>query len=81
MVRLLSKIGAGRSPEEHRTSADMLYVLYQAPMGPQLFYEKPAILRRLRRHPLPKEGGYGSLSCTTGDTNANPVTKFSSRYQ
>ena len=32
------------------------------------------ILRRLRRHPLPKEGGSGSSACTTGVTNVNPVT-------
>ena len=32
------------------------------------------ILRRLRRHLLPKEGGYSTSSCTTGDTKAWPVT-------
>ena len=32
------------------------------------------ILRRLRSHPLPKEGGSGSPSCSTGDTRGNPVT-------
>jgi hypothetical protein len=32
------------------------------------------ILRRLRRHPLPKEGGFSSSSCSTCETKASPVT-------
>ena len=45
-------------------------------IGPNLFSERPdaPILRRLRRHLLPKEGGYGTSSCGTGDTNVNSVT-------
>ena len=45
-------------------------------IGLNLFSERPdaPILRRLRRHLLPKEGGYGTSSCGTGDTNVNSVT-------
>ena len=45
-------------------------------IGPNLFSERTdaPILRRLRRHPLPEEGGFVSLSCSTGDTKASPVT-------
>ena len=32
------------------------------------------IFRRLRRHPLPGEGGFCSSLCTTCDTEVNPVT-------
>ena len=55
-------------------SQEILYVSHQAPAGPRLFYEKPAILRRLRRHLLPKEGGSGTSSCSTEDTKGIPVT-------
>ena len=34
-------------------SQEILYVSHQAPAGPRLFYEKPAILRRLRCHLRP----------------------------
>ena len=52
--------GAGRSPEDRSEN------LRKRPDAP--------ILRRLRRHPLPVEGGFCSTSCSTGDTKASPVT-------
>ena len=45
-------------------------------IGPNYFSKRTdaPILRRLWRHLRPMEGGYGSPSCSTGDTKPNPVT-------
>ena len=52
--------GAGRSPEDR-----------------SVFFQKRTdapILRCLRHHPLPVEGGSVSSSCSTSNTKPNPVT-------
>ena len=60
-VRLLPKEGAGRSPEDRSENLRRdLTPLSSVACGDT---------------PLPKEGGYGSPSSTTGDTKVNPVTQ------
>ena len=49
-------------------------LLTLGPGGASDFLRKSAIIRRLRRHLLPKEEGFGTSSCSTGDTKGNPVT-------
>ena len=71
--RLLAQKGAGRSPEEHRILGRLLFFKI-GPCGASDFLRKSAIIRRLRRHLLPKEEGLGTSSCSTSDTKPNPVT-------
>jgi hypothetical protein len=48
---------------------------YHHPLNPlNLFSNDAPILRRLRRHPLPEEGGFCSSPRSTGNTEVNPVT-------
>ena len=49
-------------------------LLTLGPGGASDFLRKSAIIRRLRRHLLPKEEGLGTSSCSTSDTKPNPVT-------
>ena len=63
-----------RAEDRSEYMQEHVYFTNQAPAGPRIFYENPAIIRRLRRHLLPEEEGSGSSSCSSGDTNVNPVT-------
>ena len=63
-----------RAEDRSEYMQEHVYLTNQAPAGPRIFYENPAIIRRLRRHLLPEEEGSGSSSCSSGDTNVNPVT-------
>ena len=49
-------------------------LLTLGPGGASDFLRKSAIIRRLRRHLLPKDEGLGTSSCSTSDTKPNPVT-------
>ena len=49
-------------------------LLTLGPGGASDFLRKSAIIRRLRRHLLPKEEGLGTSSCSSGDTKGNSVT-------
>ena len=80
-IRLLPLEGAPRSSEDRPLRSKgaanrrhFTHESHQALSGPRLFYEKPAILRRLRRHLLPKEGGFGTPSSSICDTKDMHVT-------
>jgi len=47
----------------------------QAPAGPRLFYEKPAIIRRPQSHLLPEEEGYTCGPLPTPRCHPKPQAK------
>ena len=47
----------------------------QAPAGPRLFYEKPAIILRLQSHLLPEEEGYTCGPLPTPRCHSEPQVK------